>query len=99
MSEQKTKNNILLDLISNQVKNVPTEKKLSYSDLIRISKNLNSSIFGNQCAIWTGYVTSIKHDDRNVYINFYNYLPLSKSNIESILAFRFFISFSKFEIR
>ncbi len=71
MSEQKTKNNILLDLISNQVKNVPTEKKLSYSDLIRISKNLNSSIFGNQCAIWTGYVTSIKHDERNVYINFY----------------------------
>ena len=71
MSDQKTKNNVLSDLIRLQLKNVPPEKKLSYSDLIRISKYLNNSIFDNKCAIWSGYVTSIKNDDKNVYINFY----------------------------
>ena len=67
----KNKNNLMSDLVSNQLKNIPSDKKLSYSDLIRISKYLDNSIFEKKCALWNGYVTSIKHDDKNVYINFY----------------------------
>ena len=125
-------NNILIELIKYQIKDIPPNKKLSYSDLKRISKYLNSSIFSekkdifenlnninldeleklnndnisdvdsetksskhdigspdtssflldfgnnlsknsNDCALWNGYITSIKNDsnDKNFYINFY----------------------------
>jgi hypothetical protein len=67
----KNKNNLMSDLVSNQLKNIPSDKKLSYSDLIRICKYLDNSIFEKKCTLWNGYVTSIKHDDKNVYINFY----------------------------
>ena len=47
------------------------DKKLLYNDLKRISKYLTSSIFGDECSLWNGYVTVIKNDDKNSYINFY----------------------------
>ena len=65
-------NNILLLLIKNQRANIPFDKKLSYSDLKRISKYLNASIFNNdECVLWSGYITTIKHDETKSYINFY----------------------------
>jgi hypothetical protein len=71
-SYNKNINNILLLLIKNQRSNIPFDKKMSYSDLKRISKYLNMSIFNNdECVLWSGYITTIKHDDTKSYINFY----------------------------
>jgi hypothetical protein len=64
-------NDILVELLTNQLTNIPNEKKLLYNDLKRISKYLNNSIFTDECSIWTGYITVIKNDDKNSYINFY----------------------------
>ncbi len=76
---------ILVDLIKNQKKNISVDKKLLYNDLKRISKYINLSIFdesysdindvdntlkGN-CSIWCGYITIIKNEEKNSYINFY----------------------------
>jgi hypothetical protein len=63
--------NILCELINNQRKDVAIDKKLSYNDLKRISKYLTVSIFGNDCSIWKGYITFIKHDETKSYINFF----------------------------
>jgi hypothetical protein len=62
---------ILVELIKNQKKNIPVDKKLLHNDLKRISKYLTNSIFGNECSLWTGYITVIKNDDKNSYVNFY----------------------------
>jgi hypothetical protein len=64
---------ILIELIQKQLKNIPSDKKLSYNDLKRISKYLSTSIFmdSNDCSFWNGYVTVLKNDDKNSYINFY----------------------------
>ena len=64
-------NNILTELIKFQLKNIQSDKKLSYNDLVRISKYLNQTIFNNECSLWNGYITTIKNDDKNSYINFY----------------------------
>lgn len=61
----------LVELIKNQKKTVTSDKKLLYNDLKRISKYLSTSIFGDECSLWNGYVTVIKNDDKNSYINFY----------------------------
>ena len=64
--------NIMIELIKNQIKTVSGDKKLSYNDLKRISKYLSNSIFtDNTCAMWTGYHTIIKNEEKNSYINFY----------------------------
>ncbi len=62
---------ILVELIKNQKKNISVDKKLLHNDLKRISKYLTNSIFGNECSLWTGYITVIKNDDKNSYVNFY----------------------------
>lgn len=62
---------ILVELIKNQRKDIINDKKLLYHDLKRISKYLTTSIFGEECSVWNGYVTVIKNDEKNSYINFY----------------------------
>lgn len=62
---------ILIELIQNQKKNIIIDKKLLYNDLRRISKYLSKSIFGNECSLWGGYITTTKNDDKSSYINFY----------------------------
>lgn len=62
---------ILSDLAQNQRRDVPTSKKLQYTDLKRIAKNLGSSIFDGECSIWKGYITNAKNVSKGVYINFY----------------------------
>ena len=46
-------------------------KFVLFNDLKRISKYLSHSIFNDECSIWTGYITTIKNDEKNSYINFY----------------------------
>ena len=60
-------NNILIELLENQKKNLPYDKKLLYNDLKRISKKLSFSIFNDECSLWNGYIIYSK----NIYINFY----------------------------
>ena len=63
--------NIMIELIKNQRKNNIGDKKLLYNDLKRISKNLQTSIFSDECSLWSGYITIIKNEEKNSYINFY----------------------------
>lgn len=63
---------LLNELLSKQLKNVPSEKKLCYIDLKRMSNYLPHSIFDeNKCSLWTGYVTNANNAAKGVYINFY----------------------------
>lgn len=63
---------IYLELIQNQRKDCKESKKLNLSELKRISKNLENSIFDEEkCTIWNGYVTNITSDSKPNYINFY----------------------------
>lgn len=66
------KNGLLNELTTKQLKNLPTNKRLQYTDLKRIAKYLNTSIFDeNKCSIWDGYVTNMNNVPKGVYINFY----------------------------
>jgi hypothetical protein len=73
MSEKKVSpENILRVLVAKQLKNIPSSKKLQFTDLKRISKKLSRSIFDqNLCCLWTGYVTNINNISKGIYINFY----------------------------
>ncbi len=67
---------VLSELLSSQLKKVDNYKKLSYNDLVRISKHLKSSIFNvqnenNNCVLWDGYVTNLNNKSKGVYVNFY----------------------------
>jgi hypothetical protein len=62
---------ILIDLIKNQRKIISADKKLLYNDLKRISKYLSTTIFSDKCSLWSGYVTTVKNEDKSSYINFY----------------------------
>ena len=60
-------NDRLEELIKNQL-NCPDNLKLKHSDLLRITKYTDKSLFGNECCIWKGYITETKNSK---YINFY----------------------------
>ena len=69
-------NNILIELLNKQLKNIDITKKLSYNDLKRISNNVSTSLFDLECCSWKGYITTInKQDDEeaheHAYINFF----------------------------
>jgi len=69
MSGNKYNAKVLEELIKKQKEKVPLAYKLSYSDIKRLSKNINTSIFGEECAIWKGFV-NIKSNNKK-YVNFY----------------------------
>ena len=69
MSGKKYNTEILEELISKQKSNIPLIYKLSYSDIKRLSKNLDTSIFGEECSIWKGFV-NMKSNNKK-YVNFY----------------------------
>ena len=62
---------ILSNLIKNQREDINLDKKLSFKDLNRISYNLNTYIFTNECSIWNGYITNINSKKKNCYISFF----------------------------
>ena len=60
--------NTVEELMKKQLDNVPEEYKLSESDLKRILKYINTSLFDeNECCLWKGYITN----NKGLYINFY----------------------------
>lgn len=64
--------NFLKELISKQRNKIPSDKKLQYNDLRRISKYISNSIFDEQkCCIWNGYITNTKNKNKGTYVNFY----------------------------
>lgn len=70
MSKQKSE--ILKELVSKQLKTVSSDKKLSFSDMKRLCKYINGSIFDdNKCCIWKGYITNSQKTSKGTYINFY----------------------------
>ena len=68
-------NNILIELIEKQLKDINLTKKLLYNDLKRISNNVSISLFGSECCSWKGYITTINKEEQNdnyAYINFFH---------------------------
>jgi len=65
------KSTILDEMTKKQIKNIDDDKTLSYRDMARIVKNINTSIFSpTSCCIWTGYVTNV-WNHKSTFINFY----------------------------
>ena len=65
-------NDFFKELLLKQLPNINSTKKLTYSDIKRISKFLITSIFDeNNCSIWNGYITNEKNQTKGTYINFY----------------------------
>jgi hypothetical protein len=67
----KSKSDILNELINKQRKDVYYAKKLTYRDLNRIVKYVDKSLFGKECCIWKGYISCLGKDLNNFYINFF----------------------------
>ena len=62
---------ILDEMAKKQIKHIDDDKMLSYRDMTRIVKNINTSIFAqNSCCIWTGFVTNV-WNHKSTFINFY----------------------------
>jgi hypothetical protein len=60
------------ELIKKQRNDCKETKKLNLSDMKRISKNLQVSIFDcSACSLWNGYVTNKSQKSKTSYINFY----------------------------
>lgn len=67
-----TGNQIFKELIVSQIDNVIPEWKLNISDMKRICKYINTSIFDdNTCCLWKGYITNLNNSTKGTYINFY----------------------------
>jgi len=73
------KNNILFELLNKQLSNIPENNKLTYKDLARILRYIDTSIFQTQCTLWTGNISDkiyfcFKYNKvclrRLLYINF-----------------------------
>lgn len=65
-------NTLLEELVKCQRKKIASSKKLSFNDMKRICKHINTSIFNKQsCSIWQGYITNNDHPEKGIYINFY----------------------------
>jgi hypothetical protein len=67
----KINDRVLSELLSHQLKKVDTCKKLTYSDMVRVSKYLKKSIFNNECVLWEGYITNYMNKSKGIYVNFY----------------------------
>lgn len=64
-----SKNNILIQMIQQQKKNIPLNVKLELNDIKRILVNIEINPFSeSQCCLWNGNYTE---NDKTKYINFY----------------------------
>ncbi len=71
-NNQYDKNKILNELVNNQLKDVPDDKKLQLHDILRVRKNITTSIFDpKECCLWNGYVTNLNKSNKGTYVNFY----------------------------
>lgn len=62
------KNNILENLIKNQKDHIESKSKLLLSDLKRLTNNLTSDIFSDDCSLWNGPILITNNKE---YINFF----------------------------
>lgn len=63
---------LLNELTNMQRKDIPISKKLQFTDIKRIVKYLDNSIYDkNNCTLWKGYVTNNNNATKGMYINFY----------------------------
>ncbi len=63
---------LLNELLTYQLKTINIDFKLQYSDMKRICKYIDTSIFDeNVCCLWKGYVTNENNTNKGTYINFY----------------------------
>ena len=62
------KNNILEELIKKQLTNIDYDKKFTLLDIKRVVNNIPSSIFNDNCCIWSGYIINSK---KTAYISFF----------------------------
>lgn len=68
-----TNNYLLSELLDRQLKNLPTSKRLQFSDLKRIANYIQGNIFDvEKCCLWTGYITNNNNTSKGTYINFYH---------------------------
>jgi len=59
-------------LIEHQIRDVPSNWKLSINDIKRICKYIDTSIFHEEkCCLWNGYITNIHNSNKGTYVNFY----------------------------
>jgi len=75
----KPKNDRLVELINNQLSNIDEDNMLSWSDMHRIVKYTDKSLFGSECCLWQGYISFSKIK----YVNFY--FKNSKRSINRLL--------------
>lgn len=62
------RNNILENLIKNQKDNIEIKSKLSLSDLKRLTNNLLTDIFCDECSLWKGPILVANNKE---YISFF----------------------------
>lgn len=65
------KKKYLKELISKQLKTIPVNRRLLQKDMMRITKYINSSVFGEKCCVWEGYITNSENVKKGTYINFF----------------------------
>ena len=51
---------ILDELVTKQIIDIPYAKKLAYPDMKRLSVQISTSIFSNECCLWKGYTIKAK---------------------------------------
>jgi hypothetical protein len=72
MAKVKPNDVLFQELMTRQLDGIHIDKRLRYSDLKRICKYVDVSIFDpTQCCMWTGYVTNAGNASKGTYINFY----------------------------
>ena len=65
-------NQIMAEMIRNQLDNIALDRKLLQSDMQRMVRYLNASIFhSGACSLWQGYVTDRTGKNKGSYINFF----------------------------
>jgi hypothetical protein len=64
------KKHIMDELVSKQRKIMLQKRKLNYSDMSRIIKYVDKSLFDDVCCLWKGYVCCF-NKNKNYYINFF----------------------------
>jgi len=70
-TNQLSKNQILINMIQSQRKDLPYKIRLDMDDINRIVHNINTNPFSDsECCLWTGYITT-NEEAKTKYINFY----------------------------
>lgn len=71
-SQPVEKKKFIGEMLNNQLHYISPHRRLTYRDMNRIAKYINSSIFDDtECCIWNGYVTNCGSFQKGAYINFF----------------------------